>query len=305
MSRVRYHRTIWLLAALLLLVGCEPPRPPRVTLDLEGVEPAVGYAELATVLDRTVGDDGYVYIKLMCERIESAEEGADGAGLPDLTASACTLRDALNAQVKRLAVAGPTATPRLFPTRADRLTYWYNARSAWALRLLLEAWDRQQTARARGMVPWPLSEALSRPLPVDGGMMTLDGIDAAIARQGGPLAVMAAPGIDLRRAKLPREPFIPDQIFKELPRRLQAFIDDEERFVIDVMSQRVLVPPVIWQYRQSLIAHHQQAYDVPEVTLTTALLPLVDGSAARRLHNALGYQPVANHTPRYAIARED
>jgi hypothetical protein len=299
---VRYQRPILLLTGLLL-AACEPPLAARVTLDLDGVKPDVGYAELATVLDRTVGDDGYVYIELICERIEPTEGDTDG--LPDFSARACTLRDALNAQVKRMAVAGPTVTPELFPTRADRLVYWYNARIAWVLRLLLEAWDRRQMAEARGLVPWPLGEELSRPFPVDGGTMTLDGIDAAIARQGGSLAVMVAPGIDLRRAKLPRQPFKVDDVFEQLPGRLEAFVNDEERFIIDVMNQRVLVPPVIWQYRQSLIAHHQQAYDVPQITLTTALLPLVNGSAARRLQNALGYQPVENPAPRYAIARED
>jgi hypothetical protein len=261
-----------------------------------------------------VGEDGYVYMELMCERPIAPLEAdsqpvrslADATPSAIYTQEACALRALLNRQLKRMAVAGPTTTPELFPTRNERLTYWYNARTAWALRLLLEAWDQQIIAGLTQSSPLALTTPFARRrFPIDGGTMTLEGIDAAIARQGGPLAVMAAPGLDLRRASLPREAFQAEGLFDELPRRFTEFIGDEKRFVIDILNQQVLIPPVIWQYRESLLAKHRRAYDTEQISLTTALLPLVDRNAQRRLQNAIGYRCVRDDRTRYAVVAAD
>ncbi len=314
MASVKYAALI-LWAASLFVTGCTPGADTQaVTLDLTGTAPAVGYDELDKVLGQVVGEDGYVYMELMCERpVTPLEMVAKPPGLlvdakPSAiyTQEACALRSLLNRQLKRLAVAGPTTTPSLFPTRNERLAYWYNARTAWALRLLLEAWDRRVisdlTQQNLIAVTTPFSQ---RRFPIDGGTMTLDGIDAAIARQGGPLAVMAAPGLDLRRASLPRNAFEAETVFENLPVRFSTFVGDEKRFVVDILNQRVLVPPVIWQYRESLLAKHRRAYNVEQITLTTALLPLVDRESQRRLQNAIGYSCVRDDRDRYAIVAAD
>lgn len=282
-----------------------------MTFDLAGVEPEVGYDELDRILSRVVGEDGYVYIELLCEQpilpVDEQPASQPASQPSDIyTPAACALRAQLERQVRRLAAAGPMLTPELFPTRADRLTYWYNARTAWAIRLLLAAWDhRQATRRDPGTPAEAFIPFSRRRFQIDGGLMTLEGIDEAIAREGGPLAVMVAPGLDLRRASLPREAFRAAGLFDALPQRLTGFVNDERRFVVDILNQRVLVPPVIWQYRDQLLSRHRRNYGVKGATLTTALLPLVGPAAQRRLQNAIGYRCVPDRRERYAIVSGD
>ena len=69
-------------------------------------------------------------------------------------------------------------------------------------------------------------------------------------------------------------------------------MDDEQRFVIDIERKRILVPPVLWQYRSRLIEAHHKTYATRGANLTTVLLPFVEGSAHRRLQDAIGYRCV-------------
>jgi len=252
-------------AMVLAAGGCNKQYPP-VVLETSGVAPGLGTAELAYVLTEAVATDGRVKVGALKR----------SAGR-------------LDAQLKRLAVTGPTATPKLLPTAEHRLAYWYNARAAWAMKLLLLR-----------DCPEELSDAalLRRRFPLDGRTMTLEDIDAILAAEANLRAVVAAPGVTFQRARLPSRPLAPDDVRRRIAERFAEFIDDKERFVVDVPGRRVRVPPVLWQFHQRLIRHHQATYGTEGATLTTALLAYVTGSPHRRLQDAIGYPCVAGRPDR-------
>jgi hypothetical protein len=251
----------------LLAMGCQKVSP--VTLDAAGVAPRVDYAPLAKVLKKSVNKDGAVVL---------------------LGFNHC--KDCLDAQLKLLAVTGPTVTPKLFPTAEDALAYWYNARAAWAIKLASLCDDPDKAGA---------DQIEQREFPLDGRTMTLEKIDEILAGDADWRVVAAAPGVRADRADLPNEPFSPKTVREQIPQRMDEFIDTPTRFVIDVDSQRIFVPPVIWQYRQRLIDEYQSRYHTQDAMFSTALLPYVHGSAMRRLQDAVGYACV-EASPRTGVA---
>lgn len=270
-----------------LAAGCAPTvgKLPPVTLDTSGTAAGVDYGDLGAVLKGAVAAGG---------RIKPRR-------LPAFAAR-------LDAQIKRLAVSGPAVTPRLFSTEGGRLAYWYNARAAWALKLLVlysEAFAAAE--KAAGVLPPGVGWLARRQLksrgigagdfqttefPLDGRTMTLEGIDALLAHRFGWRALVAAPGVAPDRAPLPAGPFSADDAAGSAARRFEGFIDDDSRLTIDVPSRHVRVPPVLWRFREQLIARHNETYNTRGATLTTALLRYVRGSAHRRLQDAVGYRCV-------------
>ena len=248
------------LVGALATAGCRAPCPP-ITLETAGVEPTVSYVQLGTVLAEVVSARG--------GRIDTDVLRQSAA--------------ALDAQLRRLAVTGPTATPGQLPTAEHVLAYWYNARAAWSLKLLL-ACDCPKELRKR--------ELQDRPFPLDARLMTLRQIDAILASGDDFRVAVASPGITTHHASLPREPFGPEGFRRQVAERFAAFLDDETRFVIDIRKRRIVVPPVLWQFRDRLLAAHRARYGVEGATLATALLPYVTGSPHRRLQNAIGYRLV-------------
>jgi hypothetical protein len=248
-----------LLLPVLAAGGCDIVQRP-ISLDTEGIEPAANYDGLAGVLASAVKARGVID--------PDALEGAAAS---------------LDAQLKLLAVTGPTATAEKFPTDGHVLAYWYNARAAWSLKLLLEEGCPQEIA-GRALY--------DRPLPVDAREMTLREIDSILARDADFRVAVAAPGVTTQDARLPKGPFAPEGIRELVAERFAAFIDDKARFVIDVREKRILVPPVLWQFRQRLIRAHRARYDVEGATFATALLGHLRGSPHRRLQDAVGYRLV-------------
>jgi hypothetical protein len=245
-----------------------------VVLDVAGVEAKVDYSDLGAVLEEAIDKDGML-----------------GPEKPPQWSAA------LDSQLKRLAVVGPTVTGRLFATKEDRLAYWLNARAAWALKLVLLAEFPEEMSPA---------ELEDRSFPLDGRTMTLREIDAVIEKEGGWEALVAAPCLRMQRARLPEKPFEPSDISQRIRDRLSGFIDDKKRFIVDIEHKRVLFPPVLWQCRQELLERHRTSYGADEVTFTTALLPYVSGSAHRRLQDAIGYRCVRARSDRaLAVTKED
>ena len=267
--------------------GCTPTvgKLLPVALDTSGTAAGVDYADLGAVLKGAVAGGGRVRPRR----------------LPAFAAR-------LDAQLKRLAVTGPAVTPRLFSTEGGRLAYWYNARAAWALKLLVLYSEAFAAAEgAAGVLPpdvgWLARGQLksrgidagdfqTTEFPLDGRTMTLERIDALLADRFGWRALVAAPGVAPDRALLPAGPFSADDAAGSAARRFEGFIDDDSRLTIDVSSRRVRVPPVLWRFREQLIARHNETYNTRGATLTTALLRYVRGSAHRRLQDAVGYRCV-------------
>ena len=259
----------------LVGIGCDANTElASVTLDIANVKPVVDYSKLAKVLNRTVDEDGQVDTFRMNEEYSQL----------------------LKNQLKLLAVTGPTATPELFSTLTQRVAYWYNARAAWSIELgmmQIKA-DADKSVSAKDYT----YRELSRKFPLDGRLMTLKEIDLVLDAKGedGFYMVVAAPGILFDRAELPRKPFDAKTIEKEIHERISAFVDNSTRFVIDYETQQVLFPPVLWKYRDQLIRLYRKTYNLPDVyiSLTTAMLEHVTGSARYRLQSATGYRCVEN-----------
>ena len=249
-----------LLAAAFLLAGCQDGPLEPIVVDANAVTAEVNYSDLAAVLTDVVDKNGLIDPDLLEKR----------AGK-------------LDAQLGLLAVTGPKTTPALFPTDGDKLAYWYNARAAWSLKLLLAAKCPRQLARR---------ELQDRRFLLDGRRMTLAEIDAILGADADWRTVVSAPGVCLDRARLPTAPFEAQGVRARIAERFSEFLDDPKRFVIDVENRQVLVPPVLWQFRGRLIRDYETTYGAVGATLTTALLPHLSGSPLRRLQDAVGYPVV-------------
>ena len=284
------------LAAAISLAGCRPRKPAGefqpITLDTTDVAGKVDYSGLAAVLKAGVGPGG----KLLPKKLKALAKMLEG-------------------QLMLMAVAGPKTSADLFEGEHSKLNYWYNARAAWSLRLMLtfsrerlEAESEASKAdegETREVPRWEITddgvsieEFRNRSFPIDRRSMTLALMDSLIVEEFGFKAVVGAPGVSPARAAIPTKPFNADDAAKLIDERFNDFIDDESRFVIDAASRRILVPPVLWQFGERLIADHQRKYRVTGARLTTALLPHVRLSPHRRLQDAVGYKCLRGPQPK-------
>ena len=241
-----------------VLAGCAAAPVQPVRLDTSGVRPDVNFADLAFILENATDEKGFLDYEALKKH----------AGR-------------LDAQLKALAVSGPTASPGLYPTPEARLAYWYNARAAWAIKLAFDA-----NCPRGGLARACLEE---RPFPLDGRRMTLDTIDAVLAGEADWRIPAAAPCVRLHRPRLPRQPFEGNTVLCESHRRFEEFLADRSRFIIDVGSRTILFPPALWALRGRLIGDYDREYRTQGATLNTALLRFVSGLAEFRLQNAIGY----------------
>jgi len=271
------------------LAGCRPQTRTvaggPITLDPTGeigadvVFERMDYSGLATVLKAAVRRGG----KVVAERLKQES-------------------NTLESQLIQMSVVGPEATPELFADDEQRLAYWYNARAAWALRLLTTFSRERLEGETQGSggkdkrdrEPETVSadEFYRRPFPLDGRMMTLAGVDLLLEGKFGWKAAVAAPCVIQNRAALPLEPFEAKDSDELIGKRFNEFIDDPDRCVIDVMEMRIMIPPILWRFRGRIMENHRKTYLAEGATLATALLPHTKLSAHRRLQDAIGYECV-------------
>lgn len=250
-------KTLTALLAVVAAAGCAPA-PGPVSLDTAGVTPVVDYSPLAEVLEIAVDEEGRLSPQALSRSSES-----------------------LLRQVKLLAVAGPTATPELFDSPDARTAYWYNARTAWSLKLALDCGCPKRMT---------ISELNDRRFPIDGRVMTLAEIDSLLEEDEDYRVLVASPGVCIQRAALPTEPFEAADVRDRIAERFEGFIDDHERLRIDVEKRTIFFPPVLWRMRDRIVQGYERTYGTRGGKLSTAILPHVGGPAARRLRNAVGYQ---------------
>lgn len=260
------------LSVALTALGCDGTELGPVRLELVKVKPTDDVSDLAAVLAEAVDDRGRV--------------------IPDKYAA---VRGRLEAQLEKLAVSGPVATPQLFPTERHRWAYWYNARVAWSIKLA------ELAGFARRIRP----EAMQRSFPLDVRAFTLDGIDEMLlaeTRRSGDFRLAAcAPGTRVDYAPLPKVPFTAANLSGKLNETLSRLILDEERLVFNVVWREVRVPRMLWAGRELVMREFVRATGNTEATLTTALVGRVNRPARRRLQEALGYTVVAQK-PRALLA---
>ena len=279
--------TIRLKVAFLLIAislsGCRSGQPRSefepITLDTADASGTVDYSGLAAVLEAAVSPGG----EISPEKLNDNDKMLEG-------------------QLMLMALAGPKTRPDLFKSDHAILNYWYNARAAWSLRLMLtfsrerlKASGEKTSATDR----WRLTEEgvsveefSNRAFPIDGRSMTLELMDSLIEEEFGFKAVVTAPGVAPLRAAIPTQPFNTQSPSELIDKRFNEFVDDEKRFAIDPPTRRILTPPVLWRFGKQIIATHHRKYGTTGASLTTALLPHVRFSPHRRLQDAVGYEPV-------------
>lgn len=258
MRPLRCNSAFVFALAVLLPAACvdttpdKPIDPPAA----EALPEADYYADLAAVLEEAVDKTGRVVsdrLKLVAGRLDR--------------------------QVSIMKAIGPTATPERLPRPEERLAYWLNARAAWALKLSLAAGCHKEIS----------ARQLARTFIIDGRSMDLAKIDSLLAQDRDWRTVVAAPGISMQRARMPSEPLTGPTVRQAVTRRFSEFVDDEGRFVIDFAGRRILIPPVVWQWREKLTADYQRVYRTEGATFRTVLLDLLTGSPHRRLQEAVGF----------------
>jgi len=237
-----------------------------VTLDTSGISSKVDYTQLSTVLKGVVNSQGLVLRRVLVSR-----------------------NDTLNEQLKLLAVTGPTVTPELFPTPEDRLAYWYNARAAWSMKLVMLS----------GFPPTLEDGMETRLFALDGRMMSLKAIDDILRADSDWRTLIAAPGVALHRAALPREALGSKGIRAAIAQRFNDLVDDDLRFIIDVDKQEVQVPPALWAIRKKVMDEYDKTYGAAGANLLTALLPYLHDGAERRIRDVMGYRILPRKGPWY------
>ena len=252
-------------AVIFYVVGCDGGVVCRTTrLELTGIEVSRDVSDLSAVLSQVVDARG----RLIISKIDNVE-------------------DRLIQQLKRMAITGPTTSPELFPDEISRLVYWYNARIAWSIRLAQLSLGNK-VSRGRDIFRCTFQ--------VDGRIMSLDQIDSLLlsyAKHRGDFRIAACiPGVRAGYAPLPTKPFSPEKFNAELSEQLNRLVLDEERFVIDVMHRRVVVPPMLWACRDMIISEYQRRFGRCEVKLLTAMGVHLNSQARFRLEKALGYRVI-------------
>ena len=254
-----------LSGVLYQVVGCGgQTRRDALPVVLEAIEASTDISGFSVVLSQVVDNRG----RLIPARL---------AGV----------HDRLVAQLKRMAAYGPTATPEMYPDENSRLAYWYNARTAWSIRLAeMSLHGNELLGR----------EQFTRSFPLDGRIMSLNKIDSillSLARGSGDFRIAACvPGVRAGYAPLPQKPFSRDGFQERLCEQLNRLVLDENRFVIDIEHKRVLVPPMLWACRDMVISKYQQRFGRCRVNLLTAMGVYLNPRARFRLRNALGYRIV-------------
>lgn len=235
-----------------------------IALDVAGVSPSTGVSDLAAVLAEAATDDGRV-----------RPEALGRAG------------ERLDAQLRKMAVTGPTATPRLYPSYGAQWAYWYNARAAWSLKLAALAGCPRRAC--------PLTVCRRR-FPLDGRTMSLEMIDRILlaeARRSGDFRLAAcAPGVLLSFGPMPGKPWAAGEFGGRLGEAFDLLVQDRRRFVVDVAKRQVRVPQMLWACRDLVLERYRADYGDAGATLITALRPHVGPGGLRRLEEALGYEAV-------------
>ncbi len=262
MSHARQILLAACLAAGALGPACTTFCPPGpVELDLANVEPRVDYEALDAVLSESVATDG-----LLITRVLRAN------------------KKRLVEQLRILAVTGPDASAELLPSTEDKLAYWYNARTAWAMYLALLA--DFELAR-------PRQELLARRFDLNGRKMSLGQIDEILAGYDDPRIVASAPGVTWQRARLPVRAFAAEDVRDRIAERFEQLLDDPRRLVIDIGAREIRYPQAIWSVRRRILRDFVRQTGAAGATLRTALAWQVSGSAHRRLQDAIGYTGTA------------
>ncbi|MFP4106511.1 MAG: hypothetical protein ACLFVU_10530 [Phycisphaerae bacterium] len=186
----------------------------------------------------------------------------------------------LDAELRRMEIAGPASTPELYASDSARMAYWLNARAAWSMKLAALSGLTEEVEAAM---------ILRRPFRVDGRSMTLEQIDVILAEDKDFRVQVARPGVLPSDGPLPRKAFQETDLYDRVARNFNAMIDNPDRLKVIEQGRKLLTPTGLWDQRAELIAAHHRKYRTRGSKLQTAVIPYVTGSAKRRLLDYVGY----------------
>ena len=187
------------------------------------------------------------------------------------------------------AKTGPTASPQLLASKNEQLAFWYNARQLWSMIAAMELYrNGYNDASKLGEFQFPL----------DGRTMTLPKIDQAIRKIAPVRYIVAAPSASMQRAGMSRTPLKAETIEAFQLANINALARNHDRFTIDVQSETILYPSILWNIRKSVIQDYLRLYGgSTDTALLTTLLPHLDTRSSFRVQHAVGYAEKENTTP--------
>ena len=194
------------------------------------------------------------------------------------------------------AKTGPTASANLFANKEEQLAFWYNARQLWSMIASMELYRNGYNNASK-------LDAFR--FPLDGRTMTLIKIDEAIEKTGSIRYVIAAPSGSMHRAGMSRTPLKAETIEAFKHANLESFFRNHERFKIDVQSETIYYPPVLWKARKTLAKNYLRLFGgTTDISLLTTLLPSLNTRTSFRLQHAVGYAETENTIPAKLAVQE-
>lgn len=281
------------LGAAALAVGCADPAGPKAftqgdagMVAVAPAEAAWGLDDLAAVLAATVDED---------RRIDPT--------------ALHTMRPRLERQLALLARPWPADIAQPDAGNPRRVAWLYNARTAWSLWLISARLERSLLRRDIFILP----ESVDAPsmanvrFGLNGGEMTLAGIDAELARHDDWRVGASAPGAIDWMGPLPIEPFSPESVTALLDERFAAYGRSDDRLVTDHDYQQLKAPPALWVHADRIRRDYADTYQLPleAVSLQTALRPWLGPRGRDRMNDALGYEPVVRTGAAGVVARSE
>lgn len=224
-QRIPITRHLWLLA-VLLAAGCATVPAPRISPRTD-TTPAEPLAAWARVLERHVDNEG---------RVDFDALRRDRSDL-----------DRYVAWVYRV---GPNNHPELFPSRNHVLAYHLNAYNALAMYNVLDAGVPTTLAGAR-----KVSFFFLRKIQVGGAMMSLYAYENDVIRGlREPRVHFALNCMVVGCPRLPREPFVSEQLDLQLDREARYFFSEPRNVRIDQATQSMYFSEILDFYTKDFLA---------------------------------------------------
>lgn len=199
-------RKLFLLCSVLLFVGCASIPRPSVSNSTAFAATAPPYDAWARVLAKFVDDQG---------RVDFEGVAKDRSDLDRFVAYVYDI--------------GPNNRPQLFPTRDHVLAFHINAYNALAMHKVIEAGIPTSLSGIKKVGFFYLGK-----VQVGGTPISLYDYENAVIRPlGEPRVHVALNCMSVSCPRLPREPFLPENLDAQLTREAASFFNDSRNVAVD------------------------------------------------------------------------
>lgn len=226
-ENLRKLRKLIFAAGLAAVAGCASvPRPLTSDLAQDALE-GPPYAAWASVLRKHV----------------------DTLGRVDFAGVAADRRD-LERFVAYIYDVGPATHPALFPTRAHVLAYHLNAYNALAMYKVIATGIPATLAGPRKISFFAFGK-----VRVGGHPITLLRYENTVIRPlGDPRVHVALNCMSVSCPRLPREPFLPETLDRQLDQEARRFFNEDRNVLVDVNAKVVRFSEILDFYPEDFLA---------------------------------------------------